>query len=839
MDAMTARKPDRSSQNPESHRGAKALGLPRFPLGSLPFFLAATLLLLPQASLASRASAFEVTQRISENQVRKLIEPVLEKYCHDECKLLGVAVSVDLAVPDEVSPGFDDIDNKKNTTLAPSSGRIKLLIDEKLGPITRTKILDLLQQYLDTLDYPIKVDTQIARFPQPSGAEGRVMSLREKISKQFNSTLSELLTQFCPKQCLVVDFNLKTEPVNVEEANYGATGEFFQEGDSAIRVKDLSATLLIDENLPQDERTSILEMAKLKTSFFKNVNLTARSVKFPKPSDIDPITGLNGATGRLSSVNSNSNSRSDHKTDSSSSLNSLSKSDQKSDSKTDSTLSATEKKSTEARSSESNTTENKNLQSTSSSENATKQERYERIEKIERVENGDAVQAELQKFKVYGLVFACSVLSLLIFIAVAGLSGGKASAGGGTSTVHRVIQSLSNDATSASAPSTYKPAENTGGGGSGFSNEERNALIKRRYEIENLIDELTKVFSENPKVAKQVFTRILTEEGVEVTAQYIYLFSESIVVDMLRDPSLQSEMAELMEFYAKNPIQITDEDKLDLLRKLHNRTVAGKLLVFGNRSTNLFDFLAEMDGMQIVEMIRAESLTVKSIVLTQCDNQKRVTIYSQLDEDTRMKLLTELSRIDYLPRNYIYNVANALKRKRRDNPKLNTEALPGSEVLVSLLEKSGSQMQQTVVKALDVSNPESARVVKAKLVSLETLRYLRDGQLLEVVLSLKHDELLQFLKGAPAAIRNAIFSKSPKDLVVELEEELNVMGSLSREAYNNVERKVLNRMRMMANEGLINLIETNERMFADIGGEHGFVESMPAPAAGSSDRKAA
>ncbi|MEO7163923.1 MAG: FliG C-terminal domain-containing protein [Bdellovibrionia bacterium] len=307
----------------------------------------------------------------------------------------------------------------------------------------------------------------------------------------------------------------------------------------------------------------------------------------------------------------------------------------------------------------------------------------------------------------------------------------------------------------------------------------------------------------------------MTEEGVEVTAECIHVFGEGIIIEMLRDPTLQTDLNELMEYYAKNPITLKDDDKLDLLRKLHSRTTAGKLVVIGNRSTNTFDFLGEMDGQQILELMRTETITVKSIVLTQCDAQKRTTIYSQMEPDLRMKVLTELSRIDYLPRDYIFNVAAALKRKKKENPKLNTEALPGSEVLVGLLERTGHNIQQEVLKNLEITNPDSARTVKNKLVSTDTLKYLRDGQLLEVVLSLKHEELIPFLKGAPQDVRNAIYAKSPKDLVAELEEELTLAPVFSRETYQNVERKVLNRMKIMANDGLINLIETNERMFSD------------------------
>ena len=323
------------------------------------------------------------------------------------------------------------------------------------------------------------------------------------------------------------------------------------------------------------------------------------------------------------------------------------------------------------------------------------------------------------------------------------------------------------------------------------------------------------MFATQPKVAKHVFTRVLTELGIETTAKYIHIFGDSVVVDMLRDPSLQSDLNQLLEFYAKNPIEMDDEERFDLLKRLHNRAVAGKLSVMGSRSSHLFEFLTDMDGLQILELVRNESLTVKAIVITQCDSQKRGQIFSQIDEDTRFKLLTELSRIDYLPRDYINNVANALKRKRRENPKLNTEALPGSEVLLTLLEKTDSDVQKSVLKNLEVSNPDSARHVRTKLVSLDTLKYLRDGHVLEVVLGLRHDELLLFLKGTPADVKVAIFNKAPRDLVADLEEELQQNIQVTRESYQAVERKIINRIKLMAAEGLINLNETNERMFSD------------------------
>jgi flagellar motor switch protein FliG len=754
---------------------------------------AVALLSAPQA-WAGRPGNVDSTKRTAEDQIRRLIEPLLDKYCPDQCKLLSVNATVEVATPDTVAPGFDDVERSpaSDTELTPSGARIKLLMDDKVGPVSRGKLIELVQQYLETLDYPVKVDTQLAHFPAPVGSESRVAELRQKIVKQFRGTMDELFNQFCPEQCLLADFDVQIEAVNAEEAQYGKPGEFVQDGGIAVRIKDISGTVLMDDLLTPEEQKNVLEMAKLKTNQFKNVTLTARSMHFPHADYMS--TGRGNGNGLANGRGG------DAGTDSEKSVNRSLASDTKEtrNASTNSTQSSSSTQSSQ------NSSANSSKSSNSSTENNKKEERFEHYEKIERVENGDAVQAELKKFGMYGLVFACAVLSLLIFVAMAALRP-RGPGAGNDSPITRIIQSMSSDPAGAGSP----------GPSTGITADDHRGVVALRYEIDRLLEELTAVFAQHPKVAKQVFSRVLTEEGVETTAQYIHLFGESIVLDMLRDPSLQSDLSELMEFYAKNPIELKDDEKLELLKKLHNRTVAGKLVVMGNRSSNLFDYLGDMDGMQILELIRTESLTVKSIVLTQVDPQRRQAIYTQLDEDTRMKLLTELSRIDYLPRDYIFNVANALKRKRRDNPRLNTEALPGSEVLVNLLERTGVAIQRSVVKNLEITAPDSARVVKSKLVSMDTLRFLRDGQLLEVVLSLRHDELLMFLKGAPAEIRAAVFAKSPKELVVELEDELATLGSLTREAYTGIERKVLNRMKMMANEGLINLVETNERMFSE------------------------
>jgi flagellar motor switch protein FliG len=91
--------------------------------------------------------------------------------------------------------------------------------------------------------------------------------------------------------------------------------------------------------------------------------------------------------------------------------------------------------------------------------------------------------------------------------------------------------------------------------------------------------------------------------------------------------------------------------------------------------------------------------------------------------------------------------------------------------------------------------------------------------LTEIITNIKHDELVQFLKGCTADVRDSVLNKAPQDLAAELSDELALAEPVSREGYAVVERKVINRIKVLANQGVLNLLEINERMFAE---EFGF-----------------
>ncbi len=750
---------------------------------------------------APRVNAVELSKKTAENQIRRIIEPVLDRYCREDCKLLNIAVQIDTRYPEQIAPGFDDVDTA-GSTIGPSSAKIKLLINDKVGPVSRGKLIELMEQYLENLDYETEIDTQLAKFPDPVESATKVIELREKISKQFKATLEELFKQFCPKQCLIGDYSLKTETVNTEEAQYGQPDEYIQDGGISLKIKDLSATILMDERLTAEDQDNIIAMARLRTQQFRNVNLAGKSIRFPRPAgdeyadDGYTESDAYGPAGRGISRRLSENHRSDSST--SDSRSATSTHDQKFNQSTDS------------------------RHQNSVEEN--RRQKFEHYERIERVENGDAVQQELKVFKTWGLIFACAILGLLILLAVVSFGGWAGMRKSKQDFAVEIKKSLAGEISQNSrgdyAAPAY-PAQAPFAAESQSMESSAGAHWSMQMQIHQLQSELIRVFSEQPKVAKTVFTRVLTEEGIEVTAKYIQIFGETVVLEMLRDPSLHSDLNKLIEYYAHNPVDLKADEKLDLLKRIHNRTVAGKLTVYGNRSSDQFEFIANLDATQISQLLKSESITAKALVLTQIESQKRTELFEGLDEETRARLMGELARIDHLPKAYIAQVSDQLRRKLQSQPQLNTEILPGSDILVDLLERSKPANQRQLIRSmgedLGSGSESTLRVLKKKMISMDTLSYLDSHVALDVVLGLPHEELVQFLKVCPSETRDAILHKSPPDLRADIIEEMPHAQAPSREVYERIEQKILNRIKVMAKDGAIDLYETNSRMFQSLG----------------------
>jgi flagellar motor switch protein FliG len=335
-----------------------------------------------------------------------------------------------------------------------------------------------------------------------------------------------------------------------------------------------------------------------------------------------------------------------------------------------------------------------------------------------------------------------------------------------------------------------------------------------KIKVECLREEILKAFIDNPKVARDTFTRMLQEEGVEQAARYVHLFGPMIIFDLMNDPNLQRDLHDLSEYYYKATFAFNDEQILELLNALKIKVTASEIRVMARKRSEQFDFLQNLDATQVFALIGDEKPQVQSVVLTQLDHARRRVVFDMYEGDSKVALMRELCRADAIPKEYLSHVAKALHKKVLSRTEFDTEQLRSSEIIIDLLEKAPLADQRTLMADLVHTNPEAARAIKLKLVTVEMLPYIKDGHLLEIVMGLDREDLLSFLIGTMDHIRELLLAKAPTELAQSWIEDIEQVSGIDEGRYRMAEMRILSRVRNLANSGSIRLLDINDRIFA-------------------------
>ena len=336
-----------------------------------------------------------------------------------------------------------------------------------------------------------------------------------------------------------------------------------------------------------------------------------------------------------------------------------------------------------------------------------------------------------------------------------------------------------------------------------------------KLKADDLKDDIIEIITRNPKVARESFGRIIAEEGVEETSKYIHVLGNSVVFDLLKDPAHRRSLRDLSEYYQKSSFDFSPEEEARLLAGLKTKVLASELRVLTRSDLEAFEFLSQMDSPQIFTLINDEKSKIQSVVLAQLPSSKRRQVFELFKGESRISLMNELCDNGAITKDYLVNVARTLARKVAGRGGLDPETARASDIIQELLERVGIEEQRTLVRNLEVSNPDGARNIKMRLVTSYTLAYIKSGALLEIILDLEHEDLVVFLAGAPEDIAKLVIEQAPSELADALLEELESVAKVDDNNFRLVELKVLSKLRNMVSSGRVNLLEINEAMFSE------------------------
>lgn len=696
------------------------------------------------------------------HQVRNKVVPLLDQYCGNSCQIIDVDVLINEKIPEVDDLGFESATEvNKNQEYFVENVMLNVQVDQKITQSNVEKLRAILKNHLSHIGLAVQVNLIAIELPSINQTASLGEILRRKVQRKVESAAKKVVQKYCPDQCILSDVKILGKLITPDDAKkYDPTELVSTESDHTyMLLEQVRVLITIDEKIDETERGNILEVLRAKTRFVRPLEIESTVTSFPKSFE-------------------EKKRQKDLEAEDPYGLEKLRRM---------LTLFRDLAGTKEI------------ISSTQSSDRSMSQSSSAFDSQNQSSEEGNWFVYTVALLVIAGIIFfviarfnkASQDAKVMLAGMDSGEGGGQAGgrqSGGGSG------QRNAND------------------GASNFDSKE----LQDKFQLQELKDELVKIFMSAPKVAKETFSRILQEDGVEEAAKYVYIFGKIVVFELLSDPNLQKNLYELSEYYHKSKFDFTVEQEINLLQDLKTKVTANEIRVLAKKNIDQFDFLLKLDAQQIFELMADEKSQVQSIILTQVSPKKRRAVFDMFEGKAKVDLMNELCKADAIPREFLYNVALALSKKVLSKPEFDTQSLRASDIILELLEKSSMAEQKVLMRNLNQSNADAAKAIKLKLVTIETLPYLKDGHLLEMVLGLERESLLNFLGGAPEHIKSLLLSHAPEELAESWMEDLANIVSVEESAYRREELKIIGKIRQLAANGAISLLEINELIFANL-----------------------
>jgi len=760
-------------------------------------------------------SKFEI--ELTQN-LRSKIQSDLSKYCPDGCSLLGIELeSNEVFDTNSASLGFD--------TSAPIGRKfsvrralVEVLVDTRMGGSNIDRLNDVLAKSVRNYRVPIEIELTRTTFPDSPRLVRAESESKKNALDMVRSAFERVIADFCPEECRLNSVEVKTVRMSVDEVQTQPARRVVVVAESkwALLIQGTTVNMSIDGRMADNRREQIEDLMRDSMDAFGTSTLNVKRSIFPSSAnrlekDADDLRadpwGLEKLGRALKIFKEFANTkeiiRERDTLSRETEKNKESLSERKSDSKERIDKSSELTQSETQRESSRSSTQNDGLAS------------FWTQEKVLLVSG------------LLGLLLLVGALGLRVVLTGKQvqhlISEGRGilnQDSSGPSDEAMLDPSLANNSQRRRVPDSdlgvsgqrvYASAHNTRAlhvASMGISEE-----MSMRLNTQSLRDELTQSFMTQPKLAREVFARVLREDGVEFSAKCVAILGEMIVFDLVGDDDLKKDISLLAEYIHVSTPFVSDSEQLSVLKNLKLKMTAGKMRLLTQRTQDSFDFLRPQSARQIYDLVADESPRSQAVVLTQLTTEKRRMVFELFDGSLKSDLLRELCVKENLPRDYLQHLADALKRKLRCTGLADGEILGGADVIIDLMERSDKEGQSVMMTDLDNNNPELARQVRARLVSVESLGFLSDGLLLEIFLSMEPQAMVVFLAGVREHVRNMILNKAPDDVADDWSSSATSIKGIDPETFKLAEMQVIGKIRSFASSGMINLAEINEIMF--------------------------
>ncbi len=252
------------------------------------------------------------------------------------------------------------------------------------------------------------------------------------------------------------------------------------------------------------------------------------------------------------------------------------------------------------------------------------------------------------------------------------------------------------------------------------------------------------------------------------------------------------------------PLRVGDADLArEMLEANFGDRAAREVLstIDGIASSVPFQYLDALDPVVVAEHLQAEHPQVSAAVLSHLGAEEAAKVLNSLPEEMLADVGVRLGRMEKVASAAVDALESGLRHKMTPVLERRFREAGGGPILVALLNRMDNTSADAIFGALEKSDPELAKEVRALLFVFEDLTLLDDRQMQRLLREVDMSILPMALKGAPSWLRDHVLDNLSSRAKENLLDEMEVIGSVRMSDVEEAREAILEEVRKLESAG--------------------------------------
>lgn len=224
---------------------------------------------------------------------------------------------------------------------------------------------------------------------------------------------------------------------------------------------------------------------------------------------------------------------------------------------------------------------------------------------------------------------------------------------------------------------------------------------------------------------------------------------------------------------------------------------------------NPFRFLDSMNWGQINQLVKAEPVRVKAIVLSRIDSEDSARIMDNLPREVQLEIAVEIGNLHDLPLDMAESVAMDLAIKARNVPDAKIVEVEGPMALVDVMGHTSSETTHYLLGAMKSKDTKLSQEVEKRFFLFEAIPLVPDDIMPQAVRTMPSNTVVTALQGAPEEIQRKVIMAFPENSRTGLVTALKASRA-NPELVAEARRRVVAQFQDLGKQGRIDLKQISD-----------------------------